>query len=253
MSLFFLTILVATPYNVIKAVIAFWEQHKDLSKARERLLQLYSQVDKAAAIKLLLECTRIEKDAIYKQIPYSQKLIELYRECGQKENYEKELRFLVLDCKCLQIPYLQQLKEITEPLQWRELFERLLAFAKTWSERFALLNVEKRYQTMLEDIQKSGSIHWLSEYEENLRQWSAEKTRDCYVAILKQEMQRATNRKQYWTVIQYQKKLKNYPKGEEMTETLVQYWCQQHSNRSAMKDELRKARYILSEKPDQLA
>lgn len=99
-------------------------------------------------------------------------------------------------------------------------------------------------QTMLEDIQKIGNIHWLNQYEENLRQWSAEKTRECYVEILKQEMQRATNRKEYWTVIQWLKKLRNYPEGEKMTEAVVQYWCEQHSNRSAMKDELRKARYI---------
>lgn len=50
--------------------------------------------------------------------------------------------------------------------------------------------------------------------------------------------------KQYWTVIQWLKKLRNYPEGEKMTEAVVQYWCEQHSNRSAMKDELRKARYI---------
>lgn len=227
-----------------KEVIAFWKQYADLSEARNRLLELYLQSDKEAAMALLLECKEIDKDAPYKLIQHSQKLVELYRECGQKENYEKELRFLVLDCKYIHMPYLQQLKEITEPLQWRELFERLLAFARTWSERFVLLNMENRYQTMLEDIQKSGNIHWLNQYEENLRQWSAEKIRDCYVEILKQEMQRATNRKQYWTVIQYLKKLKNYPEGEEITEALVQYWCQQHSNRSAMKDELRKARYI---------
>ena len=225
-------------------VIAFWEQYKDLSEARERLLQIYLQTDKAAAIKLLQECKEIDKDAPYKQVQHSQKLVELYRECGENENYENELRFLVLDCKHIQMSYLQQLKEITEPIQWRGLFERLLAFAKTWDERFTLLRLEERYQTMLEDIQKIGNIHWLNQYEGNLRQWSAEKTRECYVEILKQEMQRATNRKQYWTVIQWLKKLRNYPEGEKMTEAVVQYWCEQHSNRSAMKDELRKARYI---------
>lgn len=226
------------------AVIAFWEQYRDLSEARERLLQLYSQFDKDAAIKLLLESKEIDKDTPYKQVQHSQKLIELYRECGQKEDYENELRFLVMDCKHIQLPYLQQLKEITEPLQWQELFESLLGFAKTWAERFTLLRLEERYQTMLEDIQRAGNIYWLNQYEEDLRRWSIEKTRDCYVALLKQEMQRATNRKQYWTVIQWLKRLKNYPEGKEMTEAIVQYWCRQHNNRSAMKDELRKARYI---------
>jgi len=97
---------------------------------------------------------------------------------------------------------------------------------------------------LVEEYQKSGSIQWLGQYEDELRQWSTEKTRDCLVAVLKQEMQRATNRKQYWSVIQFLNKLKNYPMGKETTQMLVQYWCQQHSNRSAMKDELRKARYI---------
>lgn len=225
-------------------VIAFWEQHKGLSEARDRLLQLYSQFNKEAAIALLLKCKEIDKDATYKLIQHSQKLVGLYYECGQKEQYENELHFLVLDCKYIQMPYLQQLKEITEPMKWRELFERLLAFAKTWNERFVLLDLEKRYQTMLEDIQESGNIHWLIEYEKDLKQWSAEKTGDCLVVILKQEMRRASDRKQYWSVIQYLKKLNTYPEGKAAQEALVQYWCEQHSNRPAMKDELRKARYI---------
>lgn len=227
-----------------KDVITFWEQHATIPEARDRLLELYMHSDKEAAIELLLECKKIDKDATYKLIGHSQKLIVLYHECGQKEQYENELRFLVLGCKYIRMPYLQQLKEITEPAQWREIFERLLAFSKAWYDRFTLLSLEKRYQTMLEDIQKAGNIHWLNEYEPELLQWSAEQTRDCLIAVLKREMQHATSRKQYWTVIQHLKKLKTYPKGIEATEALVQYWCEQHSNRPAMKDELRKARYI---------
>ena len=57
------------------------------------------------------------------------------------------------------------------------------------------------------------------------------------------EMQIASNRKQYWSVIQHLKKLLKYPNGNQTVSEVVQYWRTQHNNRPAMKDELKKAGY----------
>jgi len=52
-------------------VIEFWKQFADIAAARNRLLELYMQSDKEAAIALLLECKEQDKNAIYKQIQHS--------------------------------------------------------------------------------------------------------------------------------------------------------------------------------------
>ena len=84
-------------------------------------------------------------------------------------------------------------------------------------------------------------IYLLLDYEHELKSWSAEQTMDCYVELLKAEMAKATNRKQYWSVIQHLKNISKYPDGKQATQALARFWKEYHYNRPAMKDELRKA------------
>ena len=58
---------------------------------------------------------------------------------------------------------------------------------------------------------------------------------------LMSDMAKASNRKQYWSVIQHLKKISKYPNGKQAAQTLARYWKEYHYNRPAMKDELRKA------------
>lgn len=88
---------------------------------------------------------------------------------------------------------------------------------------------------------KLSYLRYLLDYEHELKSWSAEQTMDCYVELLKAEMVKASNRKQYWSVIQHLKKISKYPNGKQAAQTLARYWKEYHYNRPAMKDELRKA------------
>lgn len=224
-------------------VLGFWRSHSRIPAARDRLLEIYIETDPDAAIAILLENKQMDQKNWVKTVEHSQKLIQLYQEMGRQREYEAELHFLVVDCRCIRAPYLRLLKEVMESDAWKELVERLLATSKTWTERFDLLCFEERYERLATEITKASNLYQLDNYEPALKKWSPEQTRDCYVAVLKREMEQATNRKRYWSVIQYLKKLGSYPDGPATAKALAEYWRKYHNNRPAMKDELRKAGY----------
>ena len=66
---------------------------------------------------------------------------------------------------------------------------------------------------------------------------------ELYAEILKIEMDRACDRKQYLHVASHLRGLLSYPNGPEEIKLLVDYWYIAHKNRPAMKDELKKAGY----------
>lgn len=80
-------------------------------------------------------------------------------------------------------------------------------------------------------------------YEEDLRRWNTDRTLRLYTEILKCEMDRACDRKQYRHVAAHLDKLKVYPNGREEAKKLAAYWYMYHKNRPAMKDELKKTGY----------
>ena len=224
-----------------EAVICFWKAHIDRPIARERLLEIYLQSDVKAAIDMLSVCKELDQENPHKLVQHSETLIRLYQENGMQSQYEEELRFLVMDCHHIQVPYLRLLKETVSSEEWERIVANILAIAKNWSDRFTILSFEGQYQLLLNEIRNLSYLRYLLDYEFELRNWSAEQTMECYVELLKGEMMKASNRKQYWSVIQHLKKISKYPNGKQAAQNLARYWKEYHSNRPAMKDELRKA------------
>ena len=75
------------------------------------------------------------------------------------------------------------------------------------------------------------------------REWDPECTLKLYVEVLKLEMDRVCDRKEYRRVAGHLHDLKTYADGEEEARKLAAYWHEYHKNRPAMKDELCKAGY----------
>ena len=224
-----------------EAVVGFWKEHIDRSIARERLLEIYLQTNVEEAVNMLKVCKELEQDTPHKLVQHSETLIRLYQEMSMQSQYEEELRFLVLDCHHIQVPYLRLLKETVPSEEWKQIVENLLTTAQNWSDRFTVLSFEGEYQLLLNEIRKLSYLRYLLDYEHELRSWSAEQTMDCYEELLKAEMEKATNRKQYRSVIQHLKNISKYPDGKQAAQALARFWKEYHYNRPAMKDELRKA------------
>lgn len=224
-------------------IIAWWEQYRKDDGAYHPLLRLYAEDNLPKAIELVREKRKWEKNTNWQIIDYTKTLLGLLEKSGEHEQYECELRYLVLELKCQETEFVARLKAITPPENWAAVFEKLLANAKHPADRMELYHLNGMYSELYAELSRYPYIGMFQSYEEDLHQWNTDQTLKLYVEILKQEMDRACGRKQYRQVASYLNRLSKYPSGKEEAKTLAAYWYITHKNRPAMKDELKKAGY----------
>lgn len=224
-------------------VIAWWEQHRNDDNAYHPLLRLYEEENPAKAIELVREKRKWEKNTNWQIIDYTKTLLDLLEKSGEQAEYKTELRHLVMDLKCQDVEYVSRLKKITPLERWPAVFETLLADAKRPTDRMQLYHLEGMCSELFTELSQHPYIGTFQSYEETLRHWNSEQTLKLYTEILKIEMDRACDRKQYRYVASYLNKLEAYPNGQEKAKVLAAYWYVYHKNRPAMKDELKKAGY----------
>ena len=224
-------------------VIAWWEQFRESGNVYRPLLRLYEEHDLPKAIELVREHRKNEKNTPRQEGDYTKTLLGLLEKAGDQAEYEKELRYLVLERKCQEREYVSRLKIITPPDQWPVVFETLMADAKHPSDRRVLYHLEGMMEELFAELCQHPSFGSFQCYAAELRAWDSVRTRTYYVEILKQEMDAANQRKQYRHIIQYLSDLSTYPGGHKAAKELAEYWHVYHRNRPAMKDELRQAGY----------
>ena len=224
-------------------LIAWWEQQGDRDSAYRPLLQLYEEHDLGKAIDLVREKRSREKNSDWQTRECTKTLLRLLEKAGEQAEFERELRYLVLELKCQELEYLSSLKNMTPPEQWSAVFAQMLSDAECPSDRMNLYYFEGMYTELFTELCQHPSFGAFLNYEEELRSWNPERTRTYYTEILKREMDAACQRKQYRQIIRYLEKVKTYPDGENSARKLAEYWYVCHKNRPAMKDELLKAGY----------
>ena len=224
-------------------IIAWWEQHWEDEGAYYPLLHLYEEENLPKAIELVREKRKWERNTNWQLTDYTKTLLGLLEKAGEHEQYEYELRYLVLELKCQETEFVSRLKAITPLESWAAVFQKLLADAKRPADRMELYHLNGMYSELHAELSRYSYIGLFQNYEEDLRRWDSERTLKLYAEILKWEMDRACDRKQYRHVAAHLDKLKAYPNGQEEANTLAAYWYVYHKNRPAMKDELKKAGY----------
>lgn len=224
-------------------ITAWWEQHRNDDSAYHPLLRLYEEDNLPKAIELVREKRRWEKNINWQITDCTKTLLGLLEKAGEQAEYETELRYLVLELKCQETEFVSRLKAITPPEQWNSVFATLLEDAKRPADRMQLYHFNGMYSELFTELTRYPYVGMLQTYEEDLRKWDSERTLKLYAEILKREMDRACDRKQYRHVAAHLDKLKVYPNGQEEANTLAAYWHVYHRNRPAMKDELKKAGY----------
>lgn len=224
-------------------VITWWEQHRNDDSAYHPLLRLYGEENLPKAIELVREKRKWEKNTNWQIIDYTKMLLGLLEKAGEQAKYKTELHYLVLELKCQETEFVSRLKKITPPENWAAVFEKLLADAKRPVDRMQLYHFNGMYSELFTELMRYPYIATFQNYEEDLHKWDSERTLKLYTEILKREMDRACDRRQYRQVASYLNRLSKYPNGKEEAKTLVAYWYITHKNRPAMKDELKKAGY----------
>lgn len=224
-------------------VIAWWEQHRNDDGAYHPLLRLYEEENLLKAIELVREKREWEKNTNWQITDYTKTLLRLLEKAGEQAQYETELRYLVMELRCQETEFVSRLKLIMPSEKWLAVFEILLADAKRPAERMQLYHLDGMHGELFAELCRYPCIGNFQSYEKSLRQWDAERTLKLYTEILKREMDRACDRKQYRHIASYLNNLKTYPNGQKEANALVAYWYVYHKNRPAMKDELKKAGY----------
>lgn len=223
-------------------IIAWWEQHRNDDGAYHPLLRLYEEDNLPKAIELVRE-KRQRESSSWNVVNYTKTLLGLLEKAEEQVEYESELRYLVLELKCQETEFVSRLKAITPPANWAAVFKKLLADAKRPADRMQLYHFNGMYRELFAELSRYPYLGTFQSFEEDLRKWDSERTLKLYTGILKIEMDRACDRKQYRYVAAHLDKLKAYPNGQEEADSLAAYWYVYHKNRPAMKDELKKAGY----------
>lgn len=224
-------------------IIAWWEQFRERSDAYRPLLRLYEEDDLPKAIKLVRDRRKNEKNTPWQMVDYTKTLLGLLEKAGEQAEYEKELRYLVLELNCQEELYLSQLKKLTPPEQWAASFQTLSANAERPVERMALYHFEGMFEELFTELRQHPSFVSFQCYEAALREWDPQRTLTYFTESLKREMETACDRKQYRRVIGYLSGFEAYPGGRKVARQMAEYWHVRHHNRPAMKDELRQAGY----------
>lgn len=223
-------------------LIAWWEQRRESQAAYRALLSLYEENDPPKAIELVRE-RRAQAQDTWEVSAYTKTLLTLLEKAGERAQYERELKALVLEQKCTDEKYVLRLKKITPPEQWTWIFERIVKNTEYASLRMQLYHMEGMHERLLAELESTPLAADFLRYEEELRHWAPERMLALFVERLKQQMNGASDRAAYREIIARLRGLDAYPDGRMQAKQLAAYWYAKHKNRPAMKSELRNAGY----------
>ena len=226
----------------LEEIEKYSSKHRNFPRVRslevERYLE-HKQYQKA--IKVLEESKEIEKNYPGYVSEYSEQLIKIYAQIGDKENYKKELIYRIFSIYQKDLEYIKKLKKAVPKEDWSEWKHKILTSGNTTAVKYAFMESEGMYEELLNEIIKSGSVYLLGQYEKTLKTKFPEKICEFYVAYMKKLVKSVSNRKQYQELVQYLKKIATYPSGNKKAQELADEWKREYHKRPAMMDEIKKA------------
>lgn len=175
---------------------------------------------------------------------YTCELIRTYEIMGEKEKYKQELTDYVLDHRQRDMMYVHMLKNATLPVEWPMMRERIIE-SGTLGDYYELefLLSEGLYERLFSKLTLNGRLYDYCRYEDVFRERFPEKSCKVLLEMIDREMNRANTRGNYYTVIQYLKRVRKYSGGKEKAQALADSWKVKFPRRSAMLDELSKAKF----------
>ena len=223
-------------------IAKYREKHRHFSEIRKLEIHEYIvQGNYAKAIEVLEESKLLDREHAGLMSEYSCQLINLYEKTNQKENYKKEVIYQVFQCRQPNLEYIQKLKKICDVSEWEDFRERLLTSPNTYSVKYDFLKEEKLFERLLLEIENSGSVYALDQYETILKKHFPEDVRNLYIRYVRSGAASASQRNAYRHLMKYLKKITKYPQGKEKAQQIAAQWKTDYKRRSAMMDELKKA------------
>lgn len=221
---------------------AFIQKYHNLSAVREvEIEQAKKDCNWTAAVTLLEESKAMDADSLGLVARYSEQLVEIYEILHDYASMRKELNYYLFTFRQDNLKFVNKLKAILPFADWEDMRNRLLSSRSMIYQVYPLLYQEGLYEQLMARIEAHTDIHALERYETLLKKEYPQRSAAIYEAYLHQAMDRVSNRKAYWSVIQTLKKLKKYPDGKVKAQKIAEQWKQSYPRRTSMLDELKKA------------
>ncbi len=222
---------------------SYMDAHLDVPEIRKRRATLYLRHhDGENAIRLLLEGKEQAKEAKHygTECDFSKLLIDAYEQMEQKEAMLQEMESYLFHYRQDNLVMLLRTKDSMPTDRWEVLREQYLS-CKDTQQKGELMRQEQMWDSLLEYVLRSNSVWEADRFEADLKERFPAQMLAFYQKYLVGTAERASNRKAYYSLMPYMKKLCEYPSGMEVAVKLAADWRVRYSRRPAMLDELQKA------------
>ena len=173
---------------------------------------------------------------------YNLRRIQIFKQCGQKDAWLEELKRHIFSFPQRDMTYITELKRAVSTEQWQEILPQLFNNENTKELRRQLQLSEGMLEQMMIEFETSRFPYELKQYEKDLRKVYPERVRDLLLKQVDQQMRYASERKAYASAVRELKRLYGYPDGRARAAELAKTWRNDYPRRTAMLEELKKAK-----------
>ena len=220
---------------------AYMAQYRQHDSACLLLSDFYEwhQDDNSAIAVLEGTCaTDIKDSSMARQC--CEKLKDLYKKTGKKEQYLQMLWKLVLELRSANIALYKELKCQYTPEEWKELREKILAIWSTNPYAAHFYVEEKLYDRLLRLVQKHRRLSEIEQYENILKKAYPAELLQLYEDMAVDMAAQNIGRPAYAKIVRILGKMKKLPGGPLCVQALINQWRKQYKRRRAMMEELDK-------------
>jgi hypothetical protein len=228
------------PYSEI---LSYYQKYDYIPKVLLELAEEFrKRSDTEKAVEILISAKRRDAEKNEKAASdYSKRLIEIYRETGDKQRLFEELLSQIKTYRQSNIHYIIELKHLVKPEEWKNILEQILEADTCSGLRTDIFEEEGMLQELMDEVIKTDSSSILDRYEKVLRPLYSDQILSMYAEIVRKRAEQVYGRREYHYLMTELKKLTRYKGGREVARKIAAEWKKTYSRRPAFMDELSKA------------
>ena len=221
-----------------KDIDAYCKKYIDLSDIRKYYVDECIRMKRyEEAIQLLEEGKLADTGYRGLILAYSEKLKEIYAQTGQREKYKDELWRSMLEYDPGDIDTYKELKTYYTADEWEEKREIIFKQKDIYSIDH-LYAYDGLYDRLLKLALEAQGIYYILEYEDLIKDLAPEKILKRYEEVVREKAAYTSDRGVYQEIADLLKRMKRYPGGEDLVQTLIAEFRSAYRRRPAMMQEL---------------
>ncbi|EPF27055.1 hypothetical protein HMPREF1221_00637 [Treponema socranskii subsp. paredis ATCC 35535] len=221
-----------------KDIDAYCKKYIDLSDIRKYYVDECIRMKRyEEAIQLLEEGKLADTGYRGLILAYSEKLKEIYAQTGQREKYKDELWRSMLEYDPGDIDTYKELKTYYTADEWEEKREIIFKQKDIYSIDH-LYAYDGLYDRLLKLALEARGIYYILEYEDLIKDLAPEKILKRYEEVVREKAAYTSDRGVYQEIADLLKRMKRYPGGEDLVQTLIAEFRSAYRRRPAMMQEL---------------